>query len=294
MNQEFPEFKFYESILPKIQQFCLDMPELFKETSQKISILPQNIDSELKLSGKQVRCLLCHGFFNTLNTTYLDQIKNKKLQTSFGDMNFTKLYYKNTAESIEKLKCLFFYFLCVFKEEPTEEIIFIRKTLKKSENPDWFSSKTPIRSQVVISDKKFIEDSNAFLHMNFANKNLMMHKIVASFTQEEVLFALRPALYVSLLVSETMLDHEAILMFGCRRYCNYTGYRKTFKFTGPSDELKNNRTIPGIISIDAFENSSVDDQFKKKVVLRDLNKAFAGFSAENFKIQSQIMVKFGR
>ena len=277
MNTLFPDFKFYENLLPKLQQCCLEMPELFKENGQKIAILPKNIDSKVKLSGKQMRCILSHAFFNTMNT-YIEQNTNIKFQTSFGDISFLNLYYKYCFESVERLKCLFFYFYEVFQEEPKEEILFIRRSLEKIPPPDWKISETPIIHDVFISEQRKIEDSNAFLHVDFANQNLMIHKIIPSLTQEEILFSLRPALFVSMLLSETMQKNEAIFMFGCKRYCNYKGYLESFRFDGPYEERKNEKIISGIIAIDSIVNFSLGNcQFQKESIIRDLNKAYLGF-----------------
>lgn len=278
MRKQILGFCFFEDILPKLQKCCLEMPMLFKETQCKLKILPQGRNSDLRLSGLQVRCLLSHAFFNTLNT-YLVQTKETNHKTSFGNISFYNLYVNPLKESVERMKCLFFYFHEVFNEDPKEDILFLRRVLPQSASPDWKNSETPIAHDVYISHIRKIEDSNAYMHLDFANKNLMIHKIIPSLTQEEILFSLRPALFVSLLVSETIADNEAIFMLGCRRYCTYKGYLRNFEFTGGYEERKNNKFISGIIAIDSVINFS-DMQFDENFIERDLNKAYLGFTGK--------------
>jgi len=274
ISSKYPNFKFFDEILPKIQKACLEMPDLFKETQQKINILPQRENSELKLTGKQIRCLLCHAFFNTLNSFLAQNPNHDPKQSRFGNITFYQLYGRPHQESIERLKCLFYYFMTVFTEEPKEEVIFLRRVL--NEFPDWKNDETLITREVNVSDLTKIEDSDAFLHVDFANKNLQIHNNIPSCTQEEVLFSIRPALYITLLISETLKKNEAIFMLGCKRYCNYTGYLHTFKFAGPYEGINDEKKTSGLIAIDSVVNWG-NLQFEPKYVDRDLNKAFLGF-----------------
>ena len=100
-------------------------------------------------------------FFNTLNT-YLDQNNLKKHSTSFGNISFYRLYGIPNPESIERLKCLLYYFYEVFNEVPTEEVIFIRKQLHEKMIPDWKNDETLINQEIILSETRKIEDSNAF------------------------------------------------------------------------------------------------------------------------------------
>ena len=271
ISSSYPNFKFFEDLLPKMQKSCLEAPLLFP--AAKISILPQKQNSQVKFTGNQIRCLLCLAFFDTLNS-YKAQNLSHGSKSSFGNITFYQLYGRPHQESRERLKCLLFYFFSVFSEEFNDEVIFIRKVLDKHFN--WKDDMTPISKEIVISDEKKIEDSNAFLHVDFANKNLQIHQNIPSCTQEEVLFSIRPALYITLLLAETMKKNEAIFMLGCRRFCNYKGYLETFEFNGGYEEMKDGEKISGIIAIDSVVNWG-NSQFKPVEIDRDLNKAYLGF-----------------
>ena len=268
----YPSFKFFEDLLPKIQKSCLEAPLLFP--AAKISILPQNRNSEVKFTSNQIRCLLCLAFFDTLNS-YKAQNPSHGSKSSFGNITFYQLYGRPHQESRERLKCLLFYFFSVFSEDfSADEVIFIRKVLEKPF--DWKNDMTPITKEIVISDEKKIEDSNAFLHVDFANKNLQIHQNIPSCTQEEVLFSIRPALYITLLLAETLKKNEAIFMLGCRRFCNYKGYLHTFEFNGGYEGMKDGEKISGIIAIDSVVDWG-NSQFKPIEIDRDLDKAYLGF-----------------
>lgn len=275
LKNQFPDFEFYQNILPDLQKTALQMPELFKKNNQKLNLLRQGENSELQFSSQQIKCLLCHGFFNTLTSVIIQNPKNMK--TSFGDISFYRLFGSLHNESVERIKCQLFYFYQTIKNEKKDEVTFIRRVLGKEKTPDWLNDKTPIDRDVFISSIKRIEESDAYLHANFANKNLMIHQIIPSMTQEEILFSLRPALFVCMLVSETMASDEAIFMLGCRRYSDYKGYLDTFKFLGPYSEYNNDYMMNGIISIDSVVNFN-NSQFQIKFIDRDLNKAYLGFT----------------
>eukprot|EP00967_Tisochrysis_lutea_P146219 scaffold275649_cov22-Tisochrysis_lutea.AAC.1 len=53
--------------------------------------------------------------------------------------------------------------------------------------------------------------------------------------QEEIRFLLSPELIVSRLLTHKLGGTEALEMHGFERFSNYTGYAKTFTFTGPND-----------------------------------------------------------
>lgn len=54
----------------------------------------------------------------------------------------------------------------------------------------------------------------------------------AGCVQEEIRLMISPESLVSLLITETLMDHEAISIIGTERYNNYKGYSYTFKYDG--------------------------------------------------------------
>lgn len=211
-------------------------------------------------------------------------LKQSPVVRKFGNLSFYRLYRGLFRESIERLKCLLFYFYLTEKSPPTQKVTFIRVCQKEKELLDLLDKTCEICPLIVNSDQNY--ESKAFFKVDFANKNLQIHRIIPSLTQEEVLFTLHPALYVSLLISETMEDNEAIIMLGCKKYIESSGYLDTFNFEGQAknyNENTDNQLIHGIIAIDAICNDTPNRQFQKKFYDRDINKAFIGFSAIDSK-----------
>eukprot|EP01107_Rhizomastix_libera_P014980 TRINITY_DN5175_c0_g1_i2.p1 TRINITY_DN5175_c0_g1~~TRINITY_DN5175_c0_g1_i2.p1 ORF type:complete len:220 (+),score=27.48 TRINITY_DN5175_c0_g1_i2:452-1111(+) len=66
-------------------------------------------------------------------------------------------------------------------------------------------------------------------------------------------------------------------MTGCPQFSTYSGYSFTFKWTGgcPSPV---NKPAPAILAIDAI-NANAQVQVQKSSIMRDLHKAYIGFSA---------------
>ena len=79
-----------------------------------------------------------------------------------------------------------------------------------------------------------------------------------------------------------MEDNESILITGAEQFTAYTGYGGSFKCTGPYEDTnpvdEHNRRRVNILAIDAtpFDYSSI--QYQKTAIVRELNKAYSGFS----------------
>ena len=79
-----------------------------------------------------------------------------------------------------------------------------------------------------------------------------------------------------------MNDEESILITGAEQFTTYTGYGGSFKCTGPLkdsnpiDEHKSRKVH--IVAIDATEFDFSAPQFRKPAIVRELNKAYSGFS----------------
>ena len=92
-----------------------------------------------------------------------------------------------------------------------------------------------------------------------------------------------PECLVSLLLFEEMEPSEAILITGAERFSTYSGYGNTFDYTGPyidpnpiDDE---GRKCVNIVAMDAVVAGYDGNEFSPQLKDRDINKAFAAFSA---------------
>jgi len=83
-----------------------------------------------------------------------------------------------------------------------------------------------------------------------------------------------------------MEEHESVVIIGCERFANYTGYSSSFKFSGahrdptPVDPVLN-RLQTVLVAVDAVAFRHKLLQYKREVILREVLKAYAGFSIED-------------
>lgn len=131
-----------------------------------------------------------------------------------------------------------------------------------------------------------IEDARNAIEVDFANKFLGGGVLDMGMVQEEIMFTVSPECLVGMLFSESMKNREAILIQGAEIFSEYSGYGGSFKFKSNFDDNRPegagkvlNREI---IAIDAlnFGYQSVG-QFTLGSVLRELNKAYVGFWADD-------------
>lgn len=97
-----------------------------------------------------------------------------------------------------------------------------------------------------------------------------------------------PECLVSMLFCEAMHKDEAILITGAERFSSYAGYGGGFthcgSFVDPNPVDSRGRCVVSIVAIDAIPAAWLPGgahyQFKDEAILRELGKAFCGFSFE--------------
>jgi len=176
---------------------------------------------------------------------------------------------------------LAYYYQCKYDDvnRPDREIVFQRGYLEKEELFDWssFGDRNFSGVQVNVSTEG-MESSDAPYFVDFANKFIHIGCIIPSMTQEEVLFSVCPEAFVSMLICQKLGKREVVIIKNVRRYCSYSGYQYSFKFTGFYEDYN----IFNILIIDAcFEN-----HFSKRNIDRDINKAYLGFLMCQSKIST--------
>jgi len=77
-----------------------------------------------------------------------------------------------------------------------------------------------------------IEDSQAELHADFANKYIGGGVLTGGCVQEEILFLVKPECLISLMFCAVMEANEVIFITGAERYSKYKGYGPRFGFDG--------------------------------------------------------------
>jgi len=123
------------------------------------------------------------------------------------------------------------------------------------------------------------------MQVDFANKFVGGGVVDEGCVQEEIRFVICPELIVSRLITEELDANESLLVTGCERFSNYTGYGRTTRWQ--SDHRDGNRRDSWgrlntqIVAIDARVFRSLSSQLLEHSLLRELNKAYCGFRGDN-------------
>ena len=123
------------------------------------------------------------------------------------------------------------------------------------------------------------------LQVDFANKLVGGGVLDEGCVQEEIRFLVCPELIVSRLITEELDANESLLITGCERFSNYTGYgRSTRWLSDHCDRNKHDtwgRLNTQIVAIDARYYRNLSTQLLDHNLLRELNKAYCGFHCDN-------------
>lgn len=134
--------------------------------------------------------------------------------------------------------------------------------------------------------------------VDFANMMIGGGFLKNGAVQEEILFAICPELAIGRLICGIMEPNDAIVVHGFRQYCQYQGYSDTFNFHG----VHNDRTPVDIynklgscmIALDALDFScfvSTELQYEQSFLLREIHKAYVGFSIKEWIEEDKINSK---
>ncbi|KAF9121321.1 hypothetical protein BGW39_010632 [Mortierella sp. 14UC] len=209
-------------------------------------------------------------------------------------INFISLFWTEesrtpcTPTQAAKLRCILHYFDRVTTEMPQGTVTYHRQVLKK---PTYLGADERWRrgdfslSHVAVDWTTPIEDApQGALQLDFANKNIGGGALEKGAVQEEIRFMICPELIVSRLFTQQLEANEAVLIKGVERYSNHIGYSKTFEWFSdhrdPTPRDKLGRRMTEVCAIDArpFKSrASRLDQFERHYLLREINKALAGF-----------------
>ena len=174
----------------------------------------------------------------------------------------------------ERLKCLLTYFHHIVQNGAGEGHVTIERHTDADRNSHgpvfWLQQHIPV-GKVDITHTECIEDVVGAVHLDFANRDLLRGDSTPTATQEEILFSIRPELYLTLLTVDRLQDGEVAVVRGARRFAEYTGYHESFRYARPSQV-----TDATVLVMDAYMNVGTG-QYRTAAVLRDTNKARLGF-----------------
>lgn len=321
-NYNQTDFSFSTHLLPSI----ISTATLAEYNNLSIPLSLSSQPSTIELTAAQIQCILANSFL--LHLTAIPVVENKELtdlpkqiRKEFGDLDWTTVYTEDAYDgvAIARIQCqlMYFYLTLIDKSDWDENrtVKFERICLASDDQvadnlsddqkqltsgtatiidhsplkpPNWSTSNTTWSSSLIHSHSQSMTDSPARCFVDFANKRLQIHCMIASATQEEVLFSCCPEAQLSMLFCHTMLDTEVIVMKNVQRFSNTTGYAETFEFAGAyhsasdsssssTSQFEHNAS-PSIINILALD-ACTHQHFTSEMVSRDLNKAWLAFTA---------------
>ncbi|XP_047986934.1 poly(ADP-ribose) glycohydrolase-like [Leguminivora glycinivorella] len=270
---------FFDVTLPEIAKLALDLPRLIQSP---IPLLKQHRNRSISLSQQQISSLLANAFFSTFPRR--NSTKKSSEYASFPHINFNTLYESSGSDSVlEKLKCLCHYFRRVCTKAPRGAVTFSRRSAPPRRCPAWPQSPASLAAVPLhVAASGTIEDSDGLIQLDFANKYLGGGVLGHGCVQEEIRFVICPELMVSMLFTEVLRPNEALMIIGCERYSKYTGYGSSFQWAGdhsdatPLDSSLRRRV--SVLAVDALPYAGAAQQYRPPAVLRELNKAWVGFT----------------
>jgi len=278
--------KIFTELIPCIASFALQVELMFPDGT--VPFLTMNKQNVIKFSRREVACILANMF--------LSAIPKVGKEYDIGEYRFYGMMCRDMAFCSfainEKLPFILTYFDSIMKQEPEGVITISRNSMSLEERKEWtlekwLSSTKPL-NQMELKTKTRIEEMHDLIQVDFANM-YVGGGIDNTCLQEQILFVIYPELFVTCLVCEKMLDHEAVIITGVQQFATYKGYSETFKFAGPiSDPLSTKQDSLGriprqILALDALPLSKKYDQIKQfspEYTLRELNKAYIGFKGD--------------
>eukprot|EP00299_Pterocystis_sp_00344_P019518 c9675_g1_i1.p1 GENE.c9675_g1_i1~~c9675_g1_i1.p1 ORF type:complete len:552 (-),score=140.39 c9675_g1_i1:850-2274(-) len=266
LKRKVPDFDFWNEVYPSIVKSALKLPELFggvgDNRQNQIPVLVTEIAGTLRLTRQQVHSLLANSFFGTL----------RQIPTC-GNLQWMRIFSSGDPVSVGRTECilLYFYITLYFPNLPGA-VEYERCVL--DDPPEWSTLAIPLTEvEIETGAVETVEEAQAMV--DFANHRLMIFQIIASATQEEVLFSIFPECFATLLFCEKLAVHESITVRGLYRYCSYSGYGETFKCV----PIQTPKIVSDMIAIDALVNYPTTLQYERRYLERDLNKALCGFAS---------------
>ncbi|CAD8197421.1 unnamed protein product [Paramecium octaurelia] len=261
---------FFQHALPKMAQYSL---ELLNSPPKKELLESQGT---VQFTRKEIYSFLSLAFFGLLKVQH----------ESFPP--HCNLYFI-LKEQPEKAKCYLHYFITANKNLEDELITLERIEFDANYHIQQFFQNNQGNQILDIKlwsncDKSlqkfefvdtFLEEQQNAVIVDFANKYVGGGVLHTGCVQEEILFTIMPENIIAVLFSKVLSKTEVIIIKNTIRYCDYLGYGYSFHFVQrePSNLNQN------ILVLDALYYGDYSTlQFESKSILREINKAFIGFS----------------
>ena len=240
-----------------------------------VAVIGQGQSKSHTLTREQVAAIVSHSFL----CLHPEKHRSPKLP----QVNFTRVFEVMRETEIEKIKCVLNYFDHLMRQNDLsalrEVITFQRTCLRPEHLLQWEILKHSEKKlcPLKINKTSRIDDTCCeYAKVDFANMYLGGGILNTGCLQEEIIFTTCPELICGMFFMEAMTPYEAIIISGYKMYSKYKDYGREFRYDGPATSNANN-TLVAIDAMD-FRNKNSQDQYTQQAVMREINKAFAGFS----------------
>jgi len=267
---------YQEKVIPGIAKLILETETIFPN-SKTFPLLKQGSKHRMEFSKKQCACLLAH--MTICITCHQGNIKLAEL------IDFSALYRKieDESNSLVKIKCIFTYFEEFFAENSEGKVVFERSFLEGDHTEREWERCEEVLTKAEIKAQGSIEDTRDALQVVFSDKNFggRVSNLVMTTSQQQIMSFIHPELLLSCLFCEELQKEEALRVYGAARYSNYKGYGSAFEHVGAFKEDSGIGREHVMIDAERYQRKQAASQFHENYVLRELNKAYAGFQTED-------------
>ncbi|KAF6778510.1 hypothetical protein AHF37_02293 [Paragonimus kellicotti] len=252
------EEHFFRQTLPVLCSLALNLPVYL---TQPIPLMRSGRARSFTFSQLQVASLLANAFFCTFPRR--NSLGRTAEFANFPAINFSALV-----------------------TIPAGVVTYTRRCLG-AQAPNWAESVCSFdQLRIHISSTGTVEEAGPdTLQVDFANRYLGGGVLNSGCVQEEIMFVLRPELLAACLFMERLDDDETVIVEGVEQYSISHGYADNFRWAGDYRESQsgNQRDEWGrwrttVVAMDALYFGSSEAQYLPKSILRELNKAYCGFT----------------
>eukprot|EP01128_Nolandella_sp_AFSM9_P009774 TRINITY_DN640_c4_g1_i2.p1 TRINITY_DN640_c4_g1~~TRINITY_DN640_c4_g1_i2.p1 ORF type:complete len:517 (-),score=93.29 TRINITY_DN640_c4_g1_i2:76-1626(-) len=196
--------------------------------------------------------------------------------------NFFENYRFNSMFASESMTSCLINYYCRYvadtKKDSTYSTTWVsveRRVLQQK--VDWANSTHLFPPLKFVVKKTGIEDFRESYQVNFADRypGGTLPSPQPDIVQEEILFMVYPELFVVPILVPPIEAEESIVVRGLTRVNKYKGYQTSFRYDG---NFTSDKQLNSIIFMDARHGGIRDEPS----LLRDLNKAYVGFSCETY------------
>ena len=294
---------FFSKTLLFIDKMALELPNLLNSKHIKYDVvLPSDREigmdfcpllesfeapSKVFLDRRLVLSLLANCFLCSLPSTGRRDMPGN---------SFLDLFSAGRApQEIAKLRMFVHYFERAMESIPTGTFEIHRCFVDSSKMTldKWCKTDTPLGEVALVKLKYGLEETYhedpSVLQVDFANMYLGGGVLSGGCVQEEIRFSISPELVVGMFFCPVMMDSEAIHLVGSEQFSLYKGYGFSLCYGGdfkdPTARKCDGSVRTALTAIDALDGRCMGryfpSQWRENNILRELNKAYAGFVREN-------------